>query len=109
LALLEKSAYDVVLMNMQMVKEGINATLEIRKNPAFDTLSVIAMTTSGIHHDRARCLAAGINGHITQPIDPDELLRALMRWISAETRYAHDGAIIASVSRPLGGSLITMH
>lgn len=80
LELLEKSSYDVVLMNMQMTIDGINATLEIRKNHAFDRLPVIAMTANGTHQDREHCLAAGMNGHIVKPIDPDELFRALMCW-----------------------------
>jgi CheY-like chemotaxis protein len=97
--LLEKSPYDVVLMSRQLIADGINATLEIRKNPAFDTLPIIAMTTNGIHRDWARCVAAGMNGHIAKPIDSAELFRALMRWISADTQAADNRAIIASASR----------
>jgi CheY-like chemotaxis protein len=89
LGLLEKSSYDVVLLNMQMM-DGINATLEIRKNPAFDTLPVIAMTAGGIHQDSERCLAAGMNGHIAKPIDPDGLFRALMCWVTPDTLRARD-------------------
>jgi CheY-like chemotaxis protein len=85
LELLAKNRYDVVLMNMQMpMMEGINATLEIRKNPAFDRLPIIAMTTNAIHQEWARCLAAGMDGHIAKPIDPDELFRAFMCWMTPE-------------------------
>lgn len=86
--LLEKSSYDVVLMNMQIITDGINATLAIRKTHAFDSLPIIALTVDGIHQDRERCLAAGMNGHISKPIDPDGLLRALVCWISADVQYS---------------------
>jgi CheY-like chemotaxis protein len=104
LELLEKSSYDVVLMDMKMTANRINATLEIREIPAFDRLPIIAMTANGIQQDGERCLAAGMNGHIAKPIDPDELFRALMRWISADTQYANNHSIIASASRPPGES-----
>lgn len=105
LELLEKNSYDIVLMNMQMpMMDGINATLEIRKKPAFDRLSIIALTPNGIHQDWERCVAAGMDGHIAKPIDPDELYRALMCWIGPDTQYTDDHAIIAA-ARLSGASM----
>jgi two-component system sensor histidine kinase/response regulator len=97
--LLEESPYDVVLMNMQMMTDGINTTLEIRKNPAFDVLPIIALTAKGVHQDRERCLAAGMNGHLAKPIDSDELFRALMCWISIDMQYADNHGAVACLGR----------
>jgi CheY-like chemotaxis protein len=93
LELLQKRPCDVVLMNMQRMTDGIDATRRIRENTAFDILPIIAMTPQGIHQDRERCLAAGMNGHIARPVDPDKLFRALMCWISGDRQYASGLAI----------------
>jgi two-component system, sensor histidine kinase and response regulator len=44
---------------------------------------VIAMTASVLEGDRDTCLAAGMNAVVTKPVDPDDLARALLRWVTA--------------------------
>ncbi len=74
--------YDVVLMDMQMpVMDGVTATIEIRKDPAFASLPVVAMTANAMQSDRERCIAAGMNDHVAKPIEPEDLWRALAHWI----------------------------
>lgn len=74
--------YDLVLMDMQMpVMDGIAATKEIRKQKSLSTLPIIAMTANVMSADRERCLAAGMNDHLSKPIDPDALLATLKRWV----------------------------
>ena len=74
--------YDVVLMDMQMpVMDGIEATKNIRAEPRFRALPIIAMTANAMAADREKCLEAGMNDHVAKPIDPDELFSALLRWI----------------------------
>ncbi|MGD9068579.1 MAG: response regulator [Methyloceanibacter sp.] len=80
--MVRENEYDAVLMDMQMpVMDGIEATKVIRSEPQFQTLPIIAMTAAAMAADRDRCLEAGMNDHITKPIDPDHLLGALARWI----------------------------
>ena len=75
-------SYDVVLMDMQMpVMDGLSATRILRKNPALDTLPIIAMTANAMQEDREACRQAGMNDHIAKPIEPDDLFRCLLRWI----------------------------
>ena len=78
----QHTPYDIVLMDMQMpVMDGVQATLEIRKNPGYTDLPVVAMTANAMQVDRQRCLAAGMNDFVTKPIEPRDLWQALARWI----------------------------
>jgi two-component system, sensor histidine kinase and response regulator len=74
--------YDIVLMDMQMpVMDGVTATREIRKEERFKDLPVVAMTANAMQADRDRCMAAGMNDHIAKPIEPEDLWKALLKWI----------------------------
>jgi signal transduction histidine kinase/DNA-binding response OmpR family regulator len=80
--MVSKGAYDLVMMDMQMpVMDGIAATKAIRRNPQFKTLPILAMTANVMAADREKCIEAGMNDHVSKPIDPDELFAALLRWI----------------------------
>ncbi|HTH95988.1 MAG TPA: response regulator, partial [Stellaceae bacterium] len=88
------SRYDAVLMDVQMpVMDGIEAAQELRRHRPRGTLPIIAMTAHAMERERRRCLDAGMDDHIAKPIDPDGLLRVLMRWIGpGSTGSAGGGA-----------------
>ena len=66
--------YDLVLMDLQMpVMDGITAAGIIRADPRNNSLAIVAATASAMAQDRERCRAAGMNGFIAKPIDPDML------------------------------------
>ncbi|MGE4442649.1 MAG: response regulator [Desulfomicrobium sp.] len=72
---------DVVLMDVHMpVMDGFEATRTIRADQRFNALPIIAMTADITAEDRARCLDAGMNGHLNKPVDTDELFRILVKW-----------------------------
>ena len=48
--------------------------------PGFKDLPIIAMTAHALVEERQRCLDAGMNDHVSKPIDPDALFATLMRW-----------------------------
>jgi CheY-like chemotaxis protein len=78
----KESEYDAVLMDVQMpVMDGYEATHAIRKGKRFKGLPIIAMTAHAMAGDREKSLEAGMNDHVSKPIDPMELYRTLEKWI----------------------------
>ena len=81
--------YDIVLMDMQMpVMDGLTATKEIRKESHLKDLPVVAMTANAMQGDRDRCIAAGMNDHVAKPIEPEDLWKALLKWIKPRHRLS---------------------
>ncbi|TAN53019.1 MAG: response regulator, partial [Methylococcaceae bacterium] len=93
--------WSIVFMDMQMpVMDGHQATQALRKQARFDNLPIIAMTAHAIAEERERCLAEGMNDHISKPIDPDLLYRTLERWGGKRTDRAGSGAAPQQPVRP---------
>jgi signal transduction histidine kinase/DNA-binding response OmpR family regulator/HPt (histidine-containing phosphotransfer) domain-containing protein len=77
--------YDLVLMDIQMHGlDGLSATRQIRALPGRAMLPVVAMTAHAMAGDREKSLEAGMNDHVVKPIDPDQLFRALLKWIDPQ-------------------------
>jgi signal transduction histidine kinase/DNA-binding response OmpR family regulator len=94
--MVEEGKYDVVLMDMQMpVMDGVDATRAIRLKPEFQSLPIIAMTANVMASDRDKCTEAGMNDHLSKPIDPDALFATLLRWIKRQA----DRSTLAESSR----------
>jgi len=73
--------FDLVLMDLNMpVLDGWEATRRLRLNPRFDPLPVLAMTAHALVEERERCLALGMQEHLTKPIEPARLFSALAHW-----------------------------
>ena len=73
--------WNVLLMDLQMpVMDGHQATLALREQLRFKELPIIALTAHASDREAARCLAEGMNEHLTKPIDPEALYRCLARW-----------------------------
>jgi CheY-like chemotaxis protein len=77
----EAPPFDAVFMDMQMpVMDGLTATKLLRTKPYLQKLPIIAMTAHALIEERQRCLDAGMNDHVSKPIDPDVLFATLIRW-----------------------------
>jgi signal transduction histidine kinase/CheY-like chemotaxis protein/ligand-binding sensor domain-containing protein len=75
--------FDVVLMDLQMPEmDGYQATRKIRSDPRFASFPIIAMTAHATMEERQKCLEAGMNGHVSKPIDPSSLFDTLERFVS---------------------------
>jgi two-component system sensor histidine kinase/response regulator len=73
--------FDVVLMDLQMPEmDGYQATAKIRADARIATMTIIAMTAHATMEEKQRCLAAGMNDHISKPIDPANLFETVGRY-----------------------------
>jgi signal transduction histidine kinase/HAMP domain-containing protein/ActR/RegA family two-component response regulator len=87
LAILDRMNVDIVLMDIMMPgMNGYEAMTEIRKNPLFADLPIVAVTGKVVGGERARCLDAGASDYIPKPVDTAELLAALGKWFPAVPR-----------------------
>ena len=73
---------DLVLMDVMMPEmDGYEATVEIRKNPRWRKLPIIAVTAKAMKDDQERCLQAGSNDYLAKPIDLDRLFSLIRVWL----------------------------
>jgi len=79
----KQNEYDIILMDIQMpVMDGYDATHAIRNlKSEIRNLPILAMTAHAMAGDEQKSLDAGMNGHVTKPINPDQLFAALLKWI----------------------------
>ena len=82
LALARQHPYDLILMDMQMPEmDGLAATRALRDLPQYAYTPVLAMTANAFGDDRQACLDAGMNDHLTKPVEPALLYQLLARWL----------------------------
>jgi signal transduction histidine kinase/DNA-binding response OmpR family regulator len=91
--------FDVVLMDLQMpVMDGYQATAALRSDARFTKLPIIAMTAHARLEERQRCLASGMNDHVSKPIDPSALFEAVARYYRPATGASISVPAIAEAS-----------
>jgi CheY-like chemotaxis protein len=72
----------VVLMDIMMPEmDGYQTMKEIRKDPKFGTLPIMALTAKAMKGDREKCLSAGASDYIAKPVNTSELLSLLRVWL----------------------------
>ncbi len=82
----EKNPFDLVLMDIQMpFMDGYEATRMIRANGiSAETLPIIAITANAFADDIRNCLEAGMQAHISKPVDISNLESVLQQWLAAK-------------------------
>ncbi|HEX7635668.1 MAG TPA: ATP-binding protein, partial [Noviherbaspirillum sp.] len=77
--------FDAVLLDLQMPEmDGYQTAVRIRQLPMGMHPPLIAMTAHATEEEREHCLAAGMQDHLTKPIDPQLMASTLLRWIDRE-------------------------
>ena len=110
--------FDAVLMDIQMPDiDGLEATRRIRRHAHFALLPILAMTANASNSDREACMAAGMNDHVSKPIDLEQLVLTLRvqtgreaprpLMLSAVQEYSTQSVIEAraSIMSRFGGNL----
>lgn len=98
LQLWESEDFDIILMDIQMpVMDGLTATRKIRasRKPGSREVPIIAMTANAMSGDREKSLDAGMNDHVTKPLDVAELYRAVSLWaaVARLNRQQDEGGV----------------
>ena len=84
---LEKKSFDIILMDIQMPEmDGFAATKIIRSTFAEQHIPIVAITAHAMVGDRERCLAAGMDGYVSKPIDARKLYEALSTLVPDASR-----------------------
>jgi CheY-like chemotaxis protein len=78
-----KTPLDLILMDVMMPEmDGYTTMNKIRQMPAFATLPIIAVTARAMPGDREKSIAAGASDYVTKPVDTEELLACMERWLT---------------------------
>src|SRR5947208_10703836 len=94
--------FDVVLMDLQMPEmDGYQATAKLRSDARFAALPIIAMTAHATIEGGQRCLASGMNDHISKPIDPSALFETVARYYRSAPGTPATVPAIAKASDPV--------
>ena len=81
----EPGTFDIILMDLMMpVMSGLETAKNIRalQRPDAKTIPIIAMTANAFSDDVSDCKAAGMNEHVSKPLDADKLIETIAKYVS---------------------------
>ncbi len=86
LDLARENDYDLILMDLQMpIMDGYEATKQILELPNHKNTPIIALSAAVMLQDKENTKASGMVAHLAKPIDQDELVAILLKWIQPQT------------------------
>lgn len=78
-----ENSFDLILMDMQMpIMDGLTATKALRQTERGRSVPIVALTANAMKQERDNCLKAGMNDYLTKPIDPEKVVKTILRCCS---------------------------
>ena len=97
---MKKATFDAVLMDLQMpVMDGIEATRLIRAMPQGKDIPIFALSAAAMIHDKQASEQAGMNGHISKPFNPQQLISTLLKWIKRNDNEPIQSVVAAPIAQ----------
>jgi len=101
--LVRNESFDAILMDLQMpVMDGYTATLLIRDLPQGKDVPIIALSAAAMVNDKLACEQAGMNDHVSKPLNLEHLTRTLLQWVKPQqgqwARSIHQNKGLADAS-----------
>jgi two-component system, cell cycle response regulator DivK len=86
LDILEHTRPDLILMDINMPEmDGYTLTAKIKSMPGFERIPILALTANVMRGDKEKTLEAGCDGYIQKPLDVDQLIKEVERFLSRRT------------------------
>lgn len=105
LELLQTTEFDAVLLDIQMpVMDGITTIKKIREHQHWKNLPVVALTAHGSTQDKENSLEAGMNAHITKPVQRQEILSVLCQLVKTDQETAQPAINMSFALSQFGGN-----
>jgi two-component system cell cycle response regulator DivK len=83
--LAEEHRPDLILLDVQLpVMDGYEVAAELRRNTTLARTPIVAVTSYAMAGDRERILAAGCNGYIEKPINPESFLQEVIAYLDTD-------------------------
>ncbi len=99
-----KNSYDIVLMDIQMpIMDGYQATRKIREmetQKQLNRVPIIAQTANAMKGDKEKCFKAGMDDYISKPINKNELIKMLHRWLCTKKTDESDNTAVIQKHDP---------
>ena len=84
IAIARRERPDVILLDIRMPgMDGYEVAARLRREPGLDGTRIVAVTASAMVGDRERIAAAGFDGYIQKPIDPETFIPEVERFLAA--------------------------
>lgn len=92
LDLARRDTPDLIICDLQMPKKnGYEVVRQLKSEPALSAIPVVAVTAFSMIGDREQVLAAGFDGYLSKPIEPEEFVALIEQYLPPSLRQQHGG------------------